>query len=161
MILLDNIFLLPAKLPTLFFNPASRSGLQCAWCAAHGVKLAAEFLTAKAHPDQLQTSVNTILAEGWREAAEEADPGELASRAEDFGLDAIPPETLIVTAGVDVQHDRLETTFLGHGREESQVLGHVVIGARPATSRHGRNSTRCSGGRGGIRAAGLSGSTRR
>ena len=115
MILLDNIFLLPAKLPTLFFNPASRSGLQCAWCAAHGVKLAAEFLTAKAHPDQLQTSVNTILAEGWREAAEEADPGELASRAEDFGLDAIPPETLIVTAGVEVQHDRLETTFLGPG----------------------------------------------
>ena len=112
---MDNIFLLPAKLPTLFFNPASRSGLKCAWSATHGVKLSAEFLTAKAHPYQFQTSVNTILAEGWREAAEEADPGELASRAEDFGLDAIPPETLIVTAGVDVQHDRLETTFLGHG----------------------------------------------
>ena len=94
-------------------------------------KLAAEFLTAKGHPDQLQTFVNTILAEGWREAAEEADAGELAGRAEDFGLDAIPPETLIVTAGVDVQHDRLETTFLGHGREESQVLGHVVIWGTP------------------------------
>ena len=107
--------MLPAKLPTLFFNPASRSGLQCAWCAAHGVKLAAEFLKAKAHPDQLRTSVNAIFAEGWREAAEEADAGELASRAEDFGLDAIPPETLIVTAGVDVQHDGLETTFLGPG----------------------------------------------
>ena len=119
MILRDNIFLLPAKLPTLFLNSASRSGLQCACCATHGVKLAAEFLTAKAHPDQLQASVNAIFAEGWREAAGEADPGELASRAEDFGLDAIPPERLIVMAGVDVQHDGLETTFLGHGREES------------------------------------------
>jgi len=94
-------------------------------------KLAAEFLAAKPHPDALQVFVNTILAEGWREAAEEADPGELAGRAEDFGLDAIPPEVLLVTAGVDVQHDRLECSFIGHGRDAAFVLGHVVIWGSP------------------------------
>ena len=57
---------------------------------ASWAKLAVELIAAKGHPDALQVFVNTILAEGWREAAEEADPAELAGRAEDFGLDAIP-----------------------------------------------------------------------
>ena len=90
-------------------------------------KLAAEFIQAKDHPDQLQVFINTILGEGWREAAEETDAAELASRAERFGLDAIPAEVLIVTAGVDVQGDRLEVTFLGHGRDAAFVLGHVIV----------------------------------
>lgn len=90
-------------------------------------KLAAEFIAAKPHPDQLQTFVNTILAQGWREAAEELDDAELASRAEPFGLDAIPEEVLVVTAGVDVQRDRLEIVFVGHGRTEVFVLGNAVV----------------------------------
>jgi phage terminase large subunit GpA-like protein len=95
-------------------------------------KLVAEFLEAKKSPDTLQPFVNTILAEGWREAAEESDPSELAGRAENFGLDAIPADSLLVTAGVDVQHDRLECTFLGHGRDGlALVLGHVVIWGSP------------------------------
>ncbi|MBI1265429.1 MAG: phage terminase large subunit family protein [Alphaproteobacteria bacterium] len=98
---------------------------------ASWAKLAAEFIAAKDHPDQLQTFVNTILAEGWREAAEDIDPDALQSRAGDFGLDAIPGDVLLVTAGVDVQGDRLECTFAGHGRETAFVLGHVVIWGSP------------------------------
>lgn len=94
-------------------------------------KLAAEFLKAKDHPDALQVFVNTVLAEGWREAAEEVDPDALQGRAEDFGLDAIPAETLLVTVGVDVQGDRLEATFVGHGREDACVLGHAVVWGSP------------------------------
>ena len=37
-------------------------------------KLAAEFLQARGSSDTLQVFVNTILAQGWREAADEADP---------------------------------------------------------------------------------------
>lgn len=98
---------------------------------ASWAKLVAEFLTAKTQPDTLQVFVNTILAQGWREAADEADPHELAARAEDFGLDALPADVLTLTAGVDVQHDRLEITHVGHGRDAAFVLGHSVIWGGP------------------------------
>ncbi|KEQ53973.1 phage terminase large subunit family protein [Sphingobium chlorophenolicum] len=90
-------------------------------------KLATEFLAAKGSPDTLQTFVNTILAQGWKEAADELEEGELQARAEPWGLDAIPPEVLAVTAGVDVQDDRLEITFIGWSRDAALILGHVVI----------------------------------
>jgi len=94
-------------------------------------KLAQEFVEAKKSPDTLQVFVNTILAQGWREAAEEIDEAALAARAEPFGLDAIPPEVLVVTAGVDVQRDRLEIVFLGWSRDEVFVLGQSVIYGDP------------------------------
>lgn len=71
------------------------------------------------------------MAEGWREALEEVDETALASRAEPFGLRAIPAGALIVTAGVDVQRDRLEVVFIGHGRDELFVLGNAVIWGLP------------------------------
>lgn len=95
-------------------------------------QLASEFLNAKKSPDRLQTFVNTVLGEPWREAAEELDESALASRAESFGLAAIPADVLIVTAGVDVQRDRLEIVFLGHGRDETFVLANSVIWGDPA-----------------------------
>lgn len=94
-------------------------------------KLATEFLAAKGNPDTLQTFVNTILAEGWRESADEADEAELQSRAEPWSLDTIPPEVLVVTAGVDVQDDRLEVTLIGWSRDAALVLGHVVVWGSP------------------------------
>ena len=39
----------------------------------------------------------------------------------------MPPHTLIITAAIDVQHDRLEITFPSHGRAFAIVLSHVVI----------------------------------
>jgi len=94
-------------------------------------KLAAEFIPAKDHPDQLQTFINTILAEGWREAGEEIDEGTLQARAEPFSLSDIPAEVLIVTAGVDVQDDRLETTIIGWTRTDALILGHSVVWGSP------------------------------
>lgn len=94
-------------------------------------KLAAEFVEAKKSPDTLQVFVNTILAQGWREAAEEIDDAALAARAESFGLDAMPPDVLVITAGVDVQRDRLEIVFLGWSRDEVFVLGQSVIYGDP------------------------------
>lgn len=99
---------------------------------ASWAKLAAEFVEAKKQPDTLQVFVNTILAQGWREAAEEIDEAALAARAEPFGLpDAIPADVLFVTAGVDVQRDRLEVVFLGHGRDDLFVLSQFVIWGDP------------------------------
>lgn len=95
-------------------------------------KLAAEFLGAKEDPAELQVFVNTILAQGWTESGEEIDDDALAARAEPFGLDRIPPEVLVLTAGVDVQDDRFETTIIGWTRAgEALVLGHIVTWGSP------------------------------
>ncbi|PHR23274.1 MAG: terminase [Hoeflea sp.] len=99
--------------------------------AAWGV-LAQEFLDAKDDPTLLQTFVNLVLGEGWREEGGELDDAELASRAEPFSLDDLPPDVLAITAGVDVQRDRLEVTFVGWGRDGvAYVLGHMVIWGLP------------------------------
>ncbi len=91
-------------------------------------KLAVEFLRAKDDPSELQTFVNTILAQGWREAGAEIEESALMSRAEPFGLDRVPPEVLLVSVGVDTQDDRLECVICGWTRvSECLVLGHVVF----------------------------------
>ncbi len=94
---------------------------------ASWAKLAAEFLRAKDDSDELQVFTNTILAQGWRDAAVDVDEAALAERVEPFGLDAIPPEVLVITVGVDVQDDRLEVTIVGWSRTEALVLAHVVL----------------------------------
>ncbi|WP_065383231.1 phage terminase large subunit family protein [Hyphomonas sp. ND6WE1B] len=95
-------------------------------------RLAAEFVVAKRDPATLQTFVNTILAEGWREGGEEADEAELQARAEPFGLSAIPTEVRIITAGVDVQRDRLECVLMGWTADNVPlVLAHDVFWGDP------------------------------
>ena len=91
--------------------------------------LAAEFTRAKDSPATLQTFVNLVLGEAWREAQDDLDEHDLAAKREPFGLpDRLPPEVLIITAGVDCQDDRLEVVFLGHGKGDSVfVLSHSVI----------------------------------
>lgn len=94
--------------------------------------LAKEFLAAKrGGADQLQAFVNTVLGQGWREAAETIDEGALQSRAEPWGLHAIPEAVRVITAGVDVQRDRVEMTFLGFSETEIFVLGHSVVWGEP------------------------------
>lgn len=91
-------------------------------------KLATEFLAAKDDPTTLQTFVNTILGQGWRSEGEELDETGLQARAEPFGLDRVPAEVLALTVGCDVQHDRLELTYVGWTESGCMlILGHRVI----------------------------------
>lgn len=89
---------------------------------------ARDFMEAKASPERLQTWVNTALGETWEDRSGGLDDGELMGRREAWGLEAVPDEVLIVTAGVDVQHDRFEVTFLGWSEAGTiYVLGHEVL----------------------------------
>lgn len=95
-------------------------------------KLAAEFLGAKDDPANLQVFVNTVLAEGWSATTDDVDETAVAARAEPFGLNSIPVEVLAITAGVDVQDDRLEVTFAGWTRDDAAlVLGHSIVFGSP------------------------------
>ena len=91
-------------------------------------RLAKEFIGAKDDPTTLQTFVNTILGQGWRGEGDELDDERMAEGAEDFGLDLLPEEVLALTVGCDVQHDRLELTYVGWTEAGTAlVLGHRVI----------------------------------
>ncbi|MFC5738051.1 phage terminase large subunit family protein [Sinirhodobacter huangdaonensis] len=91
-------------------------------------KLAVEFIASKDDPTLLQTFVNTILGQGWRSEGDELDEDSMAARAEPFGLAQIPAEVLALTLGCDVQHDRLELTYVGWTESGAMlVLGHRVI----------------------------------
>ncbi|MGA0545638.1 phage terminase large subunit family protein [Brevundimonas sp. VNH65] len=89
--------------------------------------LVAEFLEAKKTPETLQVFTNTTLGEVWRTNGEEVDEDALAARREPFSLTTLPPDVLFLTAGVDVQNDRLEVVILGHGRTALYALDHRVF----------------------------------
>jgi phage terminase large subunit GpA-like protein len=89
--------------------------------------LAAEFIAVKDDPAELQTFVNTILAQGWQEDGEQIDENGLIARAEPFDINQIPPECLAISVGCDVQDDRIEATICGWTRNECLVLEHEVI----------------------------------
>jgi phage terminase large subunit GpA-like protein len=92
-----------------------------------------EFLEAKNDPPRLKEWVNTVLAETWEEqysAGIEADA--LAKFAENYPLLTVPYGGLILTAGVDVQDNRIEVKIKAWGRgEESWLVNHVQIFGDP------------------------------
>lgn len=80
--------------------------------------MAEEWLRAKDTPERLQVFVNTALAETYdTQAGEKVDAHALASRRESYGP-ALPESVVLLTAGVDVQQDRLEVEVVGWGRQE-------------------------------------------
>lgn len=88
------------------------------------------FLDKKAAGD-LQTFVNVSLAETWEEQGDQADAGSMMARAE-FFPPYVPAGVGVITAGVDMQEDRLEVELVGWGLgEESWSLAHHVIWGDP------------------------------
>lgn len=73
-----------------------------------------DFLEAKNDTELLKTFVNTSLGEVWREEGEIVDYKEVAERAEPYSAE-VPDKVLVITAGVDVQDDRVEIDVVGHG----------------------------------------------
>ena len=79
---------------------------------------AAGFLDSKKKgPEGLKTFINTFLAETWEELETTIDGHYLESRREAYKGD-IPKEVLVLTAGVDVQADRVEAELVGWGLDE-------------------------------------------
>jgi phage terminase large subunit GpA-like protein len=94
--------------------------------------MVAEFLKAKKLPETLKTWVNTSLGETWEEAGETVEADSLLTRKETWGNEA-PEDVVVVTAGVDVQGDRLEMEVKGWGiGEESWSLDYRQIFGDPA-----------------------------
>jgi phage terminase large subunit GpA-like protein len=92
-----------------------------------------DFLIAKKAPDTLRVFVNTFLAETWEDQGETVGDIRFEDREEDFGA-SIPDEIVVITAGIDVQDDRLELELVGWGRdEESWSLDYKTLYGDPST----------------------------
>jgi phage terminase large subunit GpA-like protein len=76
-------------------------------------QLATEFLESKSSPEKLRTFVNTALGETWKERGDAPDWDRLHARAEDYPIGTVPPGPIVLTAGVDVQKDRLVYEVVG------------------------------------------------
>jgi phage terminase large subunit GpA-like protein len=95
-------------------------------------KLAREFLSVKEDPEQLKTFVNTVLGEEWEEPGDQLDSDYLIARAEKYQAE-VPDGVICLTAGVDLQQDRLEIEIVGWGSgEESWSIDYQVIVGDPA-----------------------------
>ena len=90
-------------------------------------QMVAEHLSAKRKGTEvLRTWVNTFLAETWEEAGESVPWESLMERREDWG--DFPDGGLILTAGVDIQGDRIEYEVVAWGEgEESWSVEHASI----------------------------------
>ncbi len=90
------------------------------------------FFKAKRLPETLKVWVNTSLGETWKDKTEGVDPSGLLKRKENWGRVA-PEDVIVITAGVDVQDDRLEVEVIGWGvGQESWSLQYHVLHGDPA-----------------------------
>lgn len=107
------------------------NGLYSPWTSLQNA--VEDFLEAKKQPATLRVFVNTFLGESWEEQGERIDDYQVAERREQFG-ETLDKSILILTAGVDVQDDRLEVEIVGWGKdEESWSLDYRTIYGDPSS----------------------------
>ena len=96
-------------------------------------EIAATAERAAGDPRRLQTFTNTVLGETYAAPSEAPDWRRLRDRQSDALLGMVPRGVLFLTAGVDVQRDRLEVSVWGWGRGlRSWLVDHRILEGDPA-----------------------------
>jgi len=91
------------------------SGLYSPWTSLESA--VKDFLEAKKLPETLRVFVNSFLGETWTDEGERVDDFDIASHREDYG-EKVPEGVVILTAGADLQSDRIEIEVCGFGADE-------------------------------------------
>lgn len=90
--------------------------------------IARDWEAAQGNDAALKTLKNTVLGETWQEKGEAPDWQRLYERRENWNLGQVPDGALVLTAGADVQRDRIEVDVWGWGRDlESWLVDHIVL----------------------------------
>lgn len=91
--------------------------------------IARKWEAAQGNASELKTVKNTVLGETWQESGEAPEWQRIYDRREvSWSLGQAPEGVLLLTAGADVQRDRIEIDVWGWGRElRSWLVDHVVI----------------------------------
>lgn len=83
--------------------------------------------------DRLRTFFNTVLGLTWRERGDAPKWERLYRQREAYPIGTVPTGAYLLTAGVDVQQDRLEVEVVGWGpRLESWSVDYRVLQGDPA-----------------------------
>ncbi|XHC01150.1 phage terminase large subunit family protein [Seohaeicola saemankumensis] len=94
-------------------------------------QIAREWLAAQGSDEMLRAARNTLLGETWVESGEAPDWQRLADRREAFAAQ-VPMGGLFLTAGADVQKDRIEVDVWAWGRGlQSWLVDHIVVPGGP------------------------------
>ena len=98
--------------------------------------IAAKFLRAnKSGPTALQVFVNHECAEPWRVQGEVPDWEQLYAQREAYRKGTVPKGGLLLTAGADVQEDRIEVQTIAWGRgKESWSVDYSVFAGDTSTA---------------------------
>jgi phage terminase large subunit GpA-like protein len=96
-------------------------------------EMVSDFLEKKDNPETLKTFVNTSLGESWEEDGERIESTDLYQRREKYSAE-VPMGGLVLTAGVDVQDDRVEVEVVAWGiGDESWSIDYIIIHGNPAS----------------------------
>lgn len=93
--------------------------------------IAEQYVRVRKDPQRLKTFVNTVLCQTWEEpGAEQLEWQQLKTRAEMYSQKFVPAGGLVLTAGVDVQSNRLAVSIWawGEGEESWLILWEEIPG---------------------------------
>ncbi len=97
-------------------------------------KIVKDFLDSKNDKEKLKVWTNTELGETFALFGDGVESSKLLQRREKYGCD-LPEGVLIITAGVDVQNDRVEIEVVGWGENyESWGIKYHKIYGEPTSS---------------------------
>jgi len=89
-------------------------------------QIAQKWLNCQGDSAELKAFVNTYLGEVWKEIGDSIEATALQTRLEAYELHNVAG--LLITAGVDVQKDRLEASIVAWGDgEEAWLIDHLII----------------------------------
>ncbi len=89
---------------------------------------AKQFEQAQKTPSLLQVFVNTVLGDTWTLLGEAPDWKKLYDRREPYKISLVPCGGIFITAGADVQRDRIEVEVVAWGRgKESWSIDYRVF----------------------------------
>lgn len=89
-----------------------------------------DFLKSKGDVNKMKSFTNNVLGEAWSlDGGKVIDPNGLMTRCEEYEAE-VPDGAVVLTAGVDVQDDRLEVEVVGWGRglENWGITNRILIG---------------------------------
>jgi len=100
--------------------------------------IATSFVKVHKDPEKFRVFVNTVLGEVWKAKGEAPDYQVLMTRREEYALGTLPQGVCFLTAGCDVQKDRIVVEVVGWGRgKQSWSIDYGVLPGDTADLEHG------------------------
>ncbi len=110
-----------------FHGTAGFWGWQAISPFARAVDIANEWLSSLSGQASMQSAKNETFGLPWTQKGDAPDWKRLFDRAEEYPLGTVPVGALYLTAGADVQQDRIEVQVVGWGRRRQAWLVDYVV----------------------------------